>query len=76
MIIAVPPKQQKEFTVGMKALGYISDANGDYHTVEFLVMREATKEEYCKYVDEERAECENWDEIHDPGMKFYLISTD
>ncbi len=76
MIVAVPPREQEGFTVGMKAQGFISDANGDYHKVDFLVMREATLEEYIKYVEEERAEPENWDEIHDRGMKFYLISTD
>lgn len=64
----------EKFKIGSLVIGKILDRNGDEQDARFVVMREATRQEYLDYCAEQNCTIKNYDELD--RAKFFLISID
>lgn len=66
----------EELKVGQITKKLVADMNREYHSVTFLVIREATKQEFLDHLEETGSKITDWEDINRIDSKFYEISTD
>lgn len=76
IIIGVKKEDQDRFVIGKTCSGKVSDTKGEFHSVTFYVVREATLDEYIDCVMEAVGVPPMGKHTYDPGTKFYQISMD